>query len=250
VAAAHPFWFWAGVAVLGSVYLAGVAHLITTSQRTRVFALAVVLPPFLTYAHNAAAGTYMFLWYLVPTLPFIAVVWAVGLYAIARAAPAGRARDLAWAAATLAFLAAFGLATARQRHDFRRHPFEPLRESAALTRTVTNPQHPGVEDTITLGFHMVGRGYDPAVRTVRSVEELESWLAEADTSGRPLWVQFAQPDLAEVHHPGITAALRDPSRFEPAPPLWGMDVQCTRLNYRYLGRTGDTRGVEPAGPPR
>jgi hypothetical protein len=237
VATAHPVTFWGGAAVLAAVYLAGVAHLVTASQRARTFALAIVLPPILTYLHNAAAGTYLFLWYLVPALPFIAVVWAVGLYAMARAAPAGRSRDLAWAGVTLAFLAAFGSATAGQRRAFRQHPFEPLRESAALTRAVTNPEHPGIEDVITLGFHMIGRGYDPAVRVVRSVEELESWLVEADASGRPLWVQFAQPDLAEVFHPEIMAALRDRTRFEPAPPLWGMDVQCTRLHYRYLGKS-------------
>lgn len=237
-AEAHPLWFGAGAALLAIACVAGCTELVRRSLRSRLLAVVVVLPPVLTYVHNAAAGTYMFQWYLVPALPMIAAVWAVGIAALPRWLadrhwPQRRA-DAAFLAAATVFLACFGAATAGQRRLFRTHPFEPLRESVQATREVLNPFHTDIDSVTTVGFHMMARGYDPATRQITTLAELEALVRRARDTGTPLYVNFAQEGLARVVFPDIVAAVENPERFELVGTFHGLDVQCTRLVYRAL----------------
>ena len=213
--------------------IAGIIRLATASRRTLYFLPTFILPPLLTYLHNAASGTYLFRWYLLPTLPLIVALWAVGLSASSKFISARRWRDPALLAVTLATLAIYGTATHHQRTLYREHAIEPSRDAAALTRTVTNPYFSDYDSAaLTASFHMPTPAYDPGARHVRSAKELEQLAARASLLDVPLHVHFAQPGLARIASPEVYNLIEDESVFTPLPPLPGQDEQCTRYIYK------------------
>ena len=213
--------------------IAGIIRLATASRRSLVFIPVFFLPPLLTYLHNAASGTYLFRWYLLPALPLIIALWAIGLSAFIRLIPSNRWRDPGLLAITLIALAIYGTATHHQRALYRHNPIEPSRDAVALTRKITNPYHPEYDaSALTAGFHMPTPAYDPGARQVRSTKDLEQLIVEAAGSKLPLHVHFAQPGLARQVAPGIFTLLEDKALFTPLPPLPGQDEQCTRWIYK------------------
>ncbi|MDB4673560.1 hypothetical protein OAF27_01985 [Verrucomicrobiales bacterium] len=213
--------------------IAGIIRLATASRRSLIFAPIFFLPPLLTYFHNAASGTYLFRWYLLPALPLIIVLWAVGLSAVFKLIPSKRWRDPALLAITLTILAIYGTATHHQRALYRQFPIEPSRDAVALTRKVTNPYFAGYDSSaLTASFHMPTPTYDPGARPVGSAGDLQQLITEATEKKLPLHVHFAQPGLARDTSPGVFSLLDDGSLFTQLPPLPGQDEQCTRWIYK------------------
>ena len=226
---AAPFFIF-----LLTLTIAGIVRLAAASRRSLYFLPIFVLPPLLTYLHNAVSGTYLFRWYLLPALPLIVALWAVGLSASTQLVTSRRWRDPALLAITLTALAIYGTATHHQRTLYRQHPIEPSRDAVALTREVTNPFAPEYDTSaITASFHMPTPAYDPGARYVHSAEELKQLAAQASALNIPLYVHFAQPGLARTTSPDILDLLESETFFTPLPPLHGQDEQCTRYIYEF-----------------
>lgn len=211
---------------------AGAVRLWVSSVRTRALLAPLLLPAPLMFAHNAISGNYLYFWYLVIALPGAVTVAAIGIEWTSRIASSRRIRDAGLVVASGIAIGAFAFLTAAQRRIYREHPSEPLRESVALTRRILNPAHPDIDRAITIGFHMITKGYDPAHRRAESADDLRRWIEAARTSGRPLHVNFAQEGLARVAHPEIMTLLDDPSLFTEVARIPGLDEQCTRVVLR------------------
>ncbi len=210
----------------------GITRLAKASRRTLLFLPIFLLPPILTYLHNATSGTYLFRWYLLPALPLIVALWAIGLSASGKPLPSKRWRDPALLAITLIALTIYGTATHRQRTIYRHHPIEPSRDAVALTRKITNPYHPAYDTAaLTVSFHMPTPAYDPGAHHIRTAAQLRAHITQAKNKNLPLHIHFAQPGLAHQAAPELFPLLEDTSLFTPLPPLPGQDEQCTRRVY-------------------
>jgi len=132
----------------------------------------------------------------------------------------------------LAYLAAFAWWTNDARTALRARPLEPMRESVALTRPLA-PHAPEQREVITASFSDDPYYYDPFVRRIRNVAELEALVRESDESGRPLFVNIGRFDLAEKRRPELLALVKKPELFEEVAVLEGFEPEHTRRVYRH-----------------
>lgn len=227
-AESRPALYFSILIVIPVLLAIGVVRMAFAGGLARVFAAIVVLSPALMYAHNFAGGKYLYPWYMVFTIPGLAVVTATSILVLSRGNqrvfPALGALYLLW----------FAGVTWQQRASLRQHPIEPLAESVrAMRGSHADPRDPRYEDTLSAQFHMHTQGYDPGAREVKSLDDLLSLARRADSENKPLYVNYAQREFAAQAYPEIVEALDNPGLFEPVATLPGMEPQCTRLVLRY-----------------
>ena len=163
--------------------------------------------------------------YLIPCYVIFALPFAVGLIAAGCTwKPAKMTVPIA-----LTCLLLFFALTLSQRRVLMKHPIEPMRESVRLTRQIVNPSNSEIHTVVTVGFVQYTKGYDPAFHRIQSGEELSRLLRWADERGRPLFVNFAMPELARQTFPDVMKLVDDPTLFESVgDPLYGLEGQTTR----------------------
>jgi hypothetical protein len=133
----------------------------------------------------------------------------------------------------------YGVVTAQPRLLLRNHPIEPSRESVALYRKVTNPRHPDIDKGVMSGaLSMYTEGYDPALYRCAKVEELRALMAEADRTGRTLYInvgflRFLR--IAPETRP-TCQLLEDATVFDHVATLPGLLPYTTRDVFRYRGK--------------
>ncbi len=223
-----PLLYYSILVVIPVLLGIGLIRMVLAGGLTRVFAGIVFFAPLLMYAHNVAGGKYLYPWYMVFTIPGLALVTATGLLVLSRGKrhvfPVLGALYLAW----------FATVTWDQRESLRHHPIEPLTESVrAMRGDHADPRDPKYEDTLSGQFHMHTQGYDPGAYEVRTLEDLRALALRADAEKKPLYVNYAQKPLAEETFPEVIAALDNLTLFEPVATLPGMEPQCTRLVLKY-----------------
>ena len=219
--------------VLGALVLAGVVRLLRGKVALRMFILpALLLPGPLMVLDAVNRENFLFPWYLLITLPMMAVFVGLGVECIADRLR-GRVKVAVIAGMTVGLCALLvGLAHERI-HLLRSRSVESLAEAVALTRQVVNPAHPDIDkEVMTVAFSMWTEGYDPAARFVNNAEELRAVMDEAQQSGRELYVNFGQFLLAREVTPEIMAIIEDPVQFEEVAVLYGLWQPCSRWVYR------------------
>lgn len=178
-------------------------------------------------------------WYAVGTLPFLCGLAALGIESAASLIRQANTRQFATLAGGL--LLTFGAAelTARQRAITTNHPIEPKRDSFLHYRNeAPNPFDARQQEIISIGFHQENLTYDPGQRRLDDVtrqDDIDTVIAEANRTGHPLFVDFAQESYARVHFAGIFKRLDNPALFEPVAILHGLEPQNTRVVLRYIG---------------
>ena len=186
-------------------------------------------------------------WYAVGTLPFLCGLAALGIESAAGLLRQPNTRQFATLAGGLLLTFCAAELTARQRAITTNHPIEPKRDSFLLYRSdAPNPFDPRQEEIITIGFHQENLTYDPRQRrlddTTRQAD-IDTVIEEANRTGKPLYVDFAQESYARVHFKGIFKRLDNPALFQPVATLYGLEPQNTRVVLRYIGHP------EPAPAP-
>lgn len=182
--------------------------------------------PALMLLHLVVSGTRPYHWYVIPFLPCVLILWAVAIHEL------GRWR---WWVTVGLVLSVVGMAW-QQNDRLVQHPMEAIRESVALTRKVTNPRNASYgRDAITACCIMTAGGYDHGAVEFGSVEELRKVMAEADTRGLPLFVNFGFRALYQEAYPEVLALLDDRGVFEPVAVLPGLFFPTTREVVRYRG---------------
>ena len=143
-----------------------------------------------------------------------------------------------------ALLAAVGVIMAPASTGLRQFPIEAMREGTELTRSITQPSHPGIDEVITLAVLMNTQAYDPAAWELEDdPAQLRRWLDTADDSGVPLFIHLGSPHMARELKPGIMKIIEDPGVFSLLRIYPGHDAPYERRVYCYLGN----RAGQPTG---
>ena len=185
--------------------------------------------PALLIAHLIVGLTRPYQWYLIPILPNLFILWAAAWPTLTSRF---RLPQTALILTTIAGVHLLALPTARL---LTRFPIEACRESAALTRPILNPRHPGYgTDTLTASPGMATEAYDPAVIRLTSPEHLRSLIDRARSEKKPLFINFGYRTLLQPAHTSLFALIDDPSLFEPLKTFPGQFVSTTREVHRLL----------------
>ncbi|MEM8952576.1 MAG: hypothetical protein AAGD22_00350 [Verrucomicrobiota bacterium] len=242
----HPAPFFLALSLAIALAAIGSFRLAQAPSPARWLLIPIVLPLALAYIHNSITGNLMMHWYAVGSLPGLVTVWAIGVTGIAKAFPASKPRRMASFALPALAVVAFFVFTHPQRKILWKHPVEPLYECVKSMRKILNPNHPDIDEVMTLGFHMYSVGYDPAVIRINTkeyaiggpteqaaVDEFIAAMNEADSSDRQLHVNIAQQPFARLMLPALMEILDNQEIFELVRVHHGLQSPCTRTIYRY-----------------
>lgn len=195
--------------------------------------------PLLMIVHQWHSHIRPYHWYLIPYFPGVCLLLAAAtsrlLFCLVDEKAAARQSWRVWTA--LGLIACFQGLTSKERRLLTTHPIEPCRESAALTRTITNPRHPDYDkDVITVAFAFTSEAYDPGQIKIENGRELRALMARADKEGKRLFVNFGHKPWAVMYFADIVAIVDDPALFEHTATLPGLFLASTRHVYRYKGQ--------------
>lgn len=227
-AAAHPTLVFAYVACLALVLAVGIVRWLAAGGLRAFLVPVLTLPPILLVASVYRAGQYLHPHYLVVALPGLALLFGVGLETLAR--PLGRH---AGAAGMVLALAAFAAFTQAPRSELRARPIQPWRDSVLATRPSVNPLDPRNAKILTVSFNLPPYYYDAGVHQIRAPAQLRHWMAEADRTGYPLFVNIGRPGGARRKHPELMRLIK--THFETVGRFEGLLSRGYRVVYRYRG---------------
>ncbi len=242
-ASRRPFLLRAGASVAVALAITGAWRLARGGMPRGLLLPVLVLPPLLTVALAASTSAKVHPHYLVLALPTWALLLALGL----EGGVARLGRGAAAAVACVA-LAGFAVATQAPRFQLQAIPLQPWRDSVELTRPTLDPLAPENERVLTTSFYMPATYYDPALRRFSTVDELRALLAEADASGRPLFVNYGRPRLARQRRPELVKFVNREDLFEEVATLYGLPLRGNRRVLRYRGGSAppaDLAGESP-----
>jgi hypothetical protein len=226
--ATHPLLFWPAAVLMFSLPVAGVCWWWCMGRWGRALLPALLLFPLLILAQAAVTGGFFCSWYTLPGFPGWLLLSSGGILWLAR----GRNEPAS------ALLAALGLLMAPATTALRQFPIEAMREGTQLTREITQPSHPGIDEVITLAVLMNTQAYDPAAWELEDDPVmLQRWLDTADESGVPLFIHIGSAPMARQLKPGIMKVIEDPAVFSLLQIYPGHDAPYERRVYRYRGST-------------
>lgn len=182
---------------------------------------------------NVLQGTMMFGWYVVYlVIPFsLAVSWAAD-----RVAPQ-RTRHFAWF--ILLTLGLYALTVAEPLYRISHYQRQPIRQVVETVRgggyAGNFPDDAGL---ITATFGTSARqvlSYDPWVRLLGSVSDLEKLMIEAEQSEKALVLYFCDDERAGNEWPELFARVSASRDFEKTDVIKGMEAMFRYSIYRWHG---------------
>lgn len=208
----------------------GFFALLRQDWRTRLVAASLVLAALLALAHNALSGTAFLTWYLLYLLPIFALSLVWGALALAKALPRSPS--------SLPLLAAllYSLLTAPALARIINVPRQPIREAVAAMRGRAPALQTADDPILTASFGGGARqmlSYDPRLRILKTTADLENLTQLALTSHRPLFLCLRGLDSLPAECPELCAALASDPRWQPLPPVLGMEAMLSYHLYRF-----------------
>ncbi len=234
----NPLALWFLAIVPALLVLLGLVRFVCRSRVHAVIGIALLLAAPFAFVAIQAKGNILYVWYLIFALPAVAIFFALGVktlvWVFVRPWPnLHTSGPLAIAAAVLA---CFWFATDQQRQVVIANPVEPQRDSVLLTRPSLDPYHHTAEQIITVNVVFTTPFYDPRAIKLEpetGTEKLSQLMAEANSEGKALYVNFGSEGLARHVYPDVMEMLDDRDNFELVEKLYGLKLQNTRLVYRY-----------------
>jgi hypothetical protein len=242
LAEVHP-WVLAGfVASLLVLLAAGTIVFASRSRLHACIAAVILLTPILTILLSRARKMMIYESYIIYALPGLVALAAVGAAAAARGLsrwPGGRITGPA-------FCAGLVLLYAAATHTFRdwiiTHPLQQIRESVLACRPGLDPADPRQQDILTASFCIPPYLYDAHMTRADSADEFIALLAEADQTGKTLFVNIGMPWAAEEYSPRMWAMFTDDRLFGERQQFLGLDAGLNRLVARY--KPGSAAGYD------
>ncbi len=201
-----------------------------------VIACVLVLPAPLTLVGVALRETLIHEWYVIFALPSVAILVCTGADAVFAGVRPPRLAGSLSATLLAALLAGHAVLTAPVRHALRTRSVQPTREAVLLTRPHLDPHSRENREILTVSWARTPFYYDPNVRKIGTAEQLHQLMAEADRSGRPLYVNVGRPHQAIKRHPDLKALVERRDLFEPVATLYGFEPRGHMEIHRYRGR--------------
>jgi len=164
----------------------------------------------------------------------LAAVFAAGLAACAlfvRSWPVGK---LVAPTVVCAVLALFFVVTQPARARGLAHSTVAFRESVLLTRPSLDPWSEENRRIITVGITNPAFVYDANLFHARSLQDLLLLCAQADASGRPLWLNLGHLWILRERQPSTQQAIDEPALFTDHQLLRGEYPHCDRMVCRYV----------------
>jgi len=250
--AGHPFSFtlpgrfggatsglWLFLVLATVLYGMGLRHFWRRGGATRWFPVVAVLPAPVMYAVSLA-NHFVFDHYFVIALPWVIVVLATGIAAVAQ----GMARPPRGPALPACVLGALAVALfwwvgRPQRDAYSSRSFEMNREAVERVRGSLDPDAPGYHDVLTAGLLRYPRTYDPYAYAIKTEEDIDRLVAMSDASGKPLYIYCGMG----AYGAPIAALLDDRSRFTHVVHYHGLDGMTELDVVRHDPRPGAAGGA-------
>jgi hypothetical protein len=220
------YFFSPGVAPVMFLVLGGAALIVACVQSaaTRIVIVAPVLAGAITCLMNVRPGTPMTVWYLIFSL--IPAVLALPLLM----EEAAKLVKWKWATSLLMcwVVFRFGTATAHAREVVRNVDRQPVRETVALIRE----QSPSA---MTATFGVSDRQsaiYDPRVRILESLADLDAVIAESKKANSPLYLYHCSDQQIPQRVKDLYTRVTTSGEFERIAELPGSEELFSYRVYR------------------
>lgn len=177
---------------------------------------------------------FIFEWYVVYLLPLLAAVFAAGLAWLAAVLQKARGGKVFASLAVLAVFVLFTFASQPARARGLNASTVAFRESVLLTRPNLDPLSPENARVITVGLTNPAFIYDANLFLARSPRDLLLLCAQADTTGRPLWLNLGHIWVLRERSPVMQRIVEHPELFTDRVTLRGEYPHCDRMVCRYV----------------
>jgi len=230
-----PWALWALGAVVVVPFLAGVVRLARSGWTGFAVAFCTIAAPCAQFLYAKQQRIFIWEWYVIFALPFVAMFWGLG--ASAMAGLLGRLPPrLPWTAplAGAALLFLYAYTTQPVRAWQASHTKTPHLESTLLTRS--NPgdyRSRKNRRVLTFSITNASYSYDPNLIVLKNPAELALLCRQADRENRPLYGSLGHIHLMENDHPRELALLRDRRLFGRSTKIGGADAGWDRYVFVY-----------------
>jgi len=231
IAEASPMTYQIAFVVVGILLLIGVARLVFTRPVGWFIAAIFILPSCAIYVIALRNGNYLYEWYLIPALPGIVAMVAIGLDSVSL--PLKRWHRFAPAFVLALGVLGFWTLTSPARTWLLQNSVQPMRESVLFIRPTLDPYDPRQKEILTARLNAPARSYDPNSLTILSMPEFLTALRMADETGLPLYVNYGNLQAAAVDFPHIFRMIEDDVLFEKVTMIRGLDPSLDRFIRRY-----------------
>ena len=228
-----------GLWMLGAVVvlpvLAGVWRLARGGWIGFALTVCTIAAPCLQFFYARGQRIFIWEWYVIFALPFVAMFWGLG--AAALAGLLGRIPPrLPWVAplAGTAMVLLYAFTTHPVRAWKSAHAKTPHRESTQLTRANAS-DYKSAENKRILTFSIANpsTAYDPNLIVLRNPAELVLLCLQADRENRPLYGNLGHMHVMRDRHSRELALLQDRRLFGSSTKLGGADAGWDRFVYIY-----------------
>ncbi|MEX1118694.1 MAG: glycosyltransferase family 39 protein [Terrimicrobiaceae bacterium] len=231
IAEASPWTYQIAFLAVTGCLLFGFVRLLVARPVGWLVGASFVLPGTLVYAFALRNGNYLYEWYLIPALPGLVALVAIGLDGLATPL----ARWQRWAPPVLLTVGVlgFGFVTSPARTWLLENSIQPMRESVLSLRPTLDPYDPRQKDVLTGRLNAPPRSYDPNAISVSSMPKFLAALRLADETGLPFHINYGNLPAASVDYPNIYRMIEDDALFEKVTVLRGLDPSLDRHIRRY-----------------
>ncbi|MEX1119332.1 MAG: glycosyltransferase family 39 protein [Terrimicrobiaceae bacterium] len=229
----HPGLFVLVVFLAIAALVLGILALARRNKTFGLLTLPMILPAVLCYIEARVRNGHMFEWYIIFILPGLIMLVAVGL-SLPFEAARGRFSKSVAVAWLLLVLVSFAVWTEPKRAVLRSAGMQPNRESVLLTRPSLNPHDPRQKEILTATFFGRPDPYDPHIRFVTGNQGLEDVVREADSAGKPLFINLGYLPTVEGEHTNKYKFLLKSGFFEDLGRMHGNEPIQARHVFKYL----------------
>jgi len=241
----HPWLFHGLVALAGALVILGAVRLLRRGGAQAWLVAVLVLPAPVTFWIAWTTEALFHPWYAIYAVPSLAILLGIGIETVFARLTAPRLRSLATVALMATFWIGYVGSTRHVLQALRAGPVQERKQAVSLVRPVRDPFDPANERILTAAWMRPPWYYDPLVHLPRGPDELVELMAEADATGKSLFVTYTRPRAARRSAPDLVALAQDPALFEPIGELYGFEPRGHMLVYRYRGRPEPTHPQEP-----
>ncbi len=231
IAEASPVVYQTAFVVVCVLLFIGIARLLVARPVGWLVATIFVLPGCVVYALALRNGNYLYEWYLIPALPGIVAMVAIGLDGVS--SPLARVNRFVPVVVMTLGVLGFWTLTSPARTWLLQNSVQPMRESVLYLRPTLDPYDPRQKEVLTARLNAPPRSYDPNGLSISSMPKFLEAMRLADETGLPLNVNYGNLPAAAVDYPNIYRMIEDDALFEKVTVIRGLDPSLDRFIRRY-----------------
>ncbi len=231
IAEASPLAYQIAFMVVAALLFFGLIRLFVTRPVGWLVAAIFILPSLVVYALAVRNGNYLYEWYLIPALPGVVGLVALGLDGLS--SPLARLHRFAPVVLIAAGVLGFWTLTTPARIWLLENSVQPMRESVLFLRPTLDPYDPRQKEILTARLNAPPRSYDPNALTISSMPKFLAALRLADETGLPLHINYGNIQSASVDYPNVYRMIEDDVLFEKVAVMHGLDPTLNRFIRRY-----------------